>query len=101
MQAENETLNILKYVLDLGATGILALAVYAFMKGWIMSSKLVDKILEAQQKAADQTAKILADELGKEVALLKLGIEDAVARGTERGWRKANGFSGIGEKKDE
>ena len=88
MQGAVETVDVIQRVLDWGATGVLAMGIYGFMKGWIISSKNFDKALDAQKESAKQEAEIIATRICKE-------IEAAVASGTEkgivRGYLKLNG----------
>lgn len=61
--------------------GALVLA-WAMMKGMLWPKNMVDKVIDAQQKAAEQSAKIIATEI-------KEGMQTAVTNGISIGLAKA------------
>jgi hypothetical protein len=60
--------------------GALALA-GAMIKGWLWPKNMVDKVIDAQQKASEQSAKIIATEV-------KEGMQRAVTNGISIGLAK-------------
>lgn len=66
------------------------MGLWAFFKGHIWPKEMVEKTLEAQQKAADSTAEILGTKITAE---LSNGIRKAMVEGIAEGYLKINGDS--------
>ncbi len=75
-------------ILDAGLIGVLIVGLWAFFKGHIWPKEMVEKTLEAQQKAADSTAEILGTKITAE---LSNGIRKAMVEGIAEGYLKING----------
>ena len=64
------------------------MGLWAFFKGHIWPKEMVEKTLEAQQKAADQSAKILGAEITEG---LSNGFRKAMIDAIAEGYLKING----------
>lgn len=67
----------------LGVVGVLGVMLGLFVKGSLWPKAMVDRTIEAQQKAAEQSAVIIATEM-------KEGLKEAVRQGISAGL--AEGF---------
>jgi len=74
-------------ITELGIIGVLIMGIVAFVKGKIWPEKMVDKMLEAQRIAAEQSARIIAAEMGEK---MKNGVAEGMAIGIVEGYLKVN-----------
>lgn len=72
---------------DLGVKGVLILGILAFFKGKIWPEAMVEKTIKAQQEVAEQSARIIALELGDK---MRDGIAQGMEQGIARGYLKIN-----------
>lgn len=79
---------IVGLILDAGLVGVLILGLWAFFKGHIWPRNMVEKTLEAQQKAAEASAEIISTKITTE---LSSGIRKAMVEGIAEGYLKING----------
>lgn len=79
-----DTVEIIK---DLGLTGGLILGIWALITGRIWPKSMIDKTIEAQQKASEKTAEILSQKICEEISS---GVAGGVERAIIRGYLKIN-----------
>ncbi|TET82452.1 MAG: hypothetical protein E3J37_07230 [Anaerolineales bacterium] len=82
-----DDLNLFELITELGIIGVLIMGILAFVKGKIWPEKMVDKMLDAQRIAAEQSAKLIASEMGEK---MKNGIAEGMEQGIARGYLKIN-----------
>jgi hypothetical protein len=75
------------FVTKLGATGVLIVGLWAFLRGFVWPKNMVEKTLEAQQKAAEQSAIIIAKTINEE---LSNGVKKGMVEGIAEGYLKIN-----------
>ncbi len=75
-------------ILDAGLIGVLIVGLWAFFKGHIWPKEMVEKTLEAQQKAAEASAEILGTKITEG---LSNGFRDAMVEAIAEGYLKVNG----------
>lgn len=83
----DDATNWAELISKLGATGVLIVGIWAFIKGKIWPEAMVEKTIKAQQEAAEQSAKIIATELGDK---MRDGIAQGMEQGIARGYLKVN-----------
>ena len=86
MDGETVT-SIVQVIEGVGVLGLLVLIVVAMYKGWVWPKENVDKMLDAQRDAAEQSAKIIASEMGEK---MKNGVAEGMEIGISRGYLKIN-----------
>lgn len=74
-------------ITELGVIGVLLMGIWAFLKGKIWPEAMVNKTIKAQQEAAEQSARIIASELGDK---MKNGVAEGMEQGIARGYLKVN-----------
>ena len=82
-----DDLSLVELITELGIIGVLIMGILAFVKGKIWPEKMVDKMLDAQRIAAEQSAKLIAAEMGEK---MKNGIAEGMEQGIARGYLKIN-----------
>ena len=82
-----EGINWIKVITDFGVIGVLIVNIWLFIKGKIWPEAMVDKMIKAQQVAAEQSAKIITSEL---VDKMKEGVAQGMEQGIARGYLKVN-----------
>ena len=87
---ETSPLDIADLIEKLGILGGCIVAIWAFVTGRIWPQKVVQKMIDAQQKAGEQSAKIISTEITNE---LSNGIRKAMVEGIAEGYLKINGDS--------
>ena len=75
-------------ILNAGLLGGLIVAIWAFVTGRLWPKEMVDKTLEAQQRAAETTATIISQQICDKLAN---GVADGMERGIAKGYLKING----------
>ena len=85
---ESSPLDIAEMIERLGVLGGAIVAIWAFVTGKIWPQKVVEKMIEAQQKAAEQSAEIISTKITAE---LSNGIRKAMVEGIAEGYLKING----------
>ena len=63
------------------------MAIWAFVTGKLWPKEMVDKTLEAQQKACESSAEIISHTICEKMAN---GIADGMERGISKGYLKVN-----------
>lgn len=71
-------INVIEYILDFGAIGVMAVGLWAFLTGRLISQKTHEAELNTQEKASEMAARIISNELCDK-------LEENVATGIERG----------------
>ena len=87
---ETSPFDIADIIEKLGVLGGCIVAIWAFVTGKIWPQKVVEKMIDAQQKAGEQSAKIISTEITNE---LSNGIRKAMVEGIAEGYLKINGGS--------
>lgn len=82
-----DDINWLDLITELGVIGVLIMGILMFIKGKIWPETMVEKALESQRVAAEQSAKIIATEMGEK---MKNGIAEGMEQGIARGYLKVN-----------
>lgn len=77
--------DIIQLLPDLGSLGIMALFLYLFWTGGIVSKKTYENAIEMEKRIAEKTAEIIANRLCEKLDELPKALEEATARGAERG----------------
>jgi len=77
--------SVISILPDLGSLGIMTVFLYLFWTGGIVSKKTHESALERERQIAEKTAEIIASKLCTKLDELPKALEDATARGTERG----------------
>ena len=85
---ESSPLDIAEMIERLGVLGGAIVAIWAFVTGKIWPQKVVEKMIEAQEKAAVQTAEIIS---AKITAELSNGVRKGMVEGIAEGYLKING----------
>ncbi len=80
-------IEMIQYVLDFGVIGVMAVALLAFLKGWVISQKTHERELKTQEKASEMAAKIISQEL---CVKIESGVAAGIERGIVRGHLKVN-----------
>jgi len=84
---DGDGINWADVITELGVIGVLIMGILAFIKGKIWPEAMVNTMLEAQRAAAEQSAKIIATEMGEK---LKNGVAEGMEQGIARGYLKVN-----------
>lgn len=84
---DGDGINWAEVITELGVIGVLIMGIFAFIKGKIWPEKMVERMLEAQRVAAEQSAIIIAAEMGEK---MKNGIAEGMEQGIARGYLKVN-----------
>ena len=87
---ETSPLDIADIIEKLGILGGCIVAIWAFVTGRIWPQKVVEKMIDAQHKAAEQSAEIISMKITSE---LSNGIRKAMVEGIAEGYLKINGGS--------
>ena len=85
-----ELSSIADLILNAGLLGGLIVAIWAFVTGRLWPKEMVDKTLEAQQRAAEASAQIISQTICDKLAN---GVADGMERGIAKGYLKINGDS--------
>lgn len=80
--------NIVQTILDAGALGVMAIWVWAFLTGKIMSKKTHDEIVEKLCENNEKTMEIFANKISQELEKLPEKIKESVSKGVEDGYVK-------------
>ena len=80
-------MEMLQYILDFGVIGVMAVAIWAFLTGRVVSQKTHENELKTQEKASEMAAKIISQEL---CTKLEEGVASGIERGIVRGHLKVN-----------
>ena len=80
-------INWVEVITEFGVIGVLIMGIIAFLKGKIWPEAMVEKTIIAQRESAEQSAKIIATELGDK---MREGIAQGMEQGIARGYLKIN-----------
>ena len=85
---ESSPFDIAEIIERLGVLGGAIVAIWAFVTGKIWPQKMVEKMIDAQQEAAEKSAEIISTKITGE---LSDGIRKAMIEGIAEGYLKING----------
>jgi hypothetical protein len=86
-----EPLDWVKFLLDLGLSGVLLVGIWQFIKGNIVSKTTHDEALEIERKASERFAEIQSKEICEKIAE---GVQKGIAQGIADGYLSINGGDG-------
>ena len=80
-------IELVQYILDFGVIGVMAVGLWAFLTGRLISQKTHENELKTQEKASEMASKIISQEL---CTKLEEGVASGIERGIVRGHLKVN-----------